>query len=169
MISPKKMVLETLFTRILREHCEWLFLKGYTEDQLGTTNTKDSLSGRLKAEMTRVGSLRLWDYAVEPFDLAVQGDYGRKKEAITYTFHYTYDATVVRFNLEKMTAVMDDQALSFPIWRNTRHELPASEKVQEMFGLLLLQKQKAEAKDKSEAKEKVPLKLARSAKKSRRS
>jgi hypothetical protein len=161
MISPKKMVLETLFTRILREHAEWLFVKGYNGDEPGTTNTKNLLTDRLKGEMTRVGSLRLWEYAVEPFDLTIQGDYGRKKDAITYTFHYTYDAALVRFNLVKMTAVMDDQTLSFPIWRNTRHELPASEKVQEMFGLLLLQKQKAEAKEKPASK------ITRSPKKSR--
>src|SRR6185437_9643975 len=120
----------TLFYRILSEHIDWLYQKGYQEKPIGSNGSGSHLSNQLQVEMQKAIIRLMWHNGDGHFSTKMT----RRK--VEFQFLYDYDPVRIRINFLKLRATLNKVSLEFPIENNTRWNLPPADKVtQELLAL----------------------------------
>ena len=121
---------KTLFHRILVEHSDWLYQKGYHEYPPGQTLPNSHLTNQLQAEMQKAIIRLLWQEGNGHFNIKM------KRGKVEFVFLYEYDPFKIRLNLIQLKATLNKVNLEYPVENNSRWNLPPAEKVsQELIAL----------------------------------
>ena len=114
--------MSTHWSKVLEVHRFWLISKGYTERALDSAEPDGMFFHRLKDAITVAATNTLWTYRLEAFPVEIAGYFNNKM--VNFQFNYTLDPAKQGLFLSSMKAILDDIAIDYPIFGNTRGELP---------------------------------------------
>lgn len=155
----KRIEPETHWAKVLAVHAAGLASRGYSEDLLSCNEPTGRLIERLRDSIDQAVKNTIWTYRIEEFAIGTEGRFPKQKESVSFQFTYHLDPSFNRLWLMSMKATLAETQLTFPVERNTWHQLPTpSEAHRQLIALsksILLRKMKElEEKNPSKVKKK---------------